>query len=154
MLSTIRYTYISLPVVVLLSSLGVSTFLCSYLSLSLPFFLSVFLIRLLGFSSGTFLGLVLFFPSFVCLFLFLFPLLFFFCVVLCFLCGLCPRVESLFVVVTCDHGICISQDESIGTEFGCTGWLSGKKDRFNVTIIQYNTISLLHKCIVVFVSVQ
>ena len=138
-LSTIRYTYISLPVVVLLSSLSVSTFLCSYLSLSLTFFLSVFLIRLLGFSSGTFLGLVPFFPSFVCFFFF-FLFFFYFCVVLCFLCGLCPRVESLFVVVTCDHGICISQDESIGTEFGCTGWLSEWKDRFNVTIIQYNTI--------------
>ena len=60
-LSSIRYTYISLPVVVLLSSLSVSTLLCSYLSLSLSFFLSVFLIRLLGFSSGTFLGLVPFF---------------------------------------------------------------------------------------------
>ena len=67
-LSTIRYTYISLPVVVLLSSLGVSTFLCSYLSLSLFFFLSVFLIRLLGFSSRTFLGLVPF--PFFCLFVF------------------------------------------------------------------------------------
>ena len=134
-LSTIRYTYyISLPVVALFSSLSVSTFLCSYLSLSLSFFLSVFLIRLLGFSSGTFLGLVPFFPSFVSFFFF-FLFFFYFCVVLCFLCGLCPRVESLFVVVTCDHGICISQDESIGTEFGCTGWLSGKKDRFNVTII-------------------
>ena len=92
-----------------------------------------------------------FFPSVVILFffffksnnnsrIFIFPLLVYFCVVLCFLCGLCPRVESLFVVVACDHGICISQDESIGTEFGCTGWLSGKKDRFNVTIIQYSTI--------------
>ena len=62
--------YISLPVVVLLSSLGVSTFLCSYLSLSLSSFLSVFLLRLLGFSSRTFLGLVPFFlPSFVSFFL-------------------------------------------------------------------------------------
>ena len=107
----------------------------------LSFFLSVFLIRLLGFSSGTFLGLVpfllLFFLSFwirikqqsngvhwyrlqgrniyykvtntegsiyrSCSFwfLFLFPLVVYFCVVPCFLCGLCPRVESLFVVVTC-----------------------------------------------------
>ena len=67
---------------------------------------------------------------------FIFPLLVYFCVVLCFLCGLCPRVESLFVVVACDHGIGISRDESIGREFGCIGWLSGKKDRFNVTIIQ------------------
>ena len=62
------------------------------------------------------------------------------------LCGLCPRVvESLFVVVACDHGTCISQDESIGTEFGCTGWLSGKKDRFNVcddNTIQYNNTVL------------
>jgi len=144
-LSTIRYTYyISLPVVALFSSLSVSTFLCSYLSLSLSFFLSVFLIRLLGFSSGTSLVWYLFVFCF-CFFLLLsvsfsFSSSFFFCVVLCFLCGLCPRVESLFVVVTCDHGICISQDESIGTEFGCTGWLSEWKDRFNVTIIQYNTI--------------
>ena len=135
-LSTIRYyTYISLPVVALLSSLSVSTFLCSYLSLSLSFFLSVFLIRLLlGFSSGTFLGLVpfflfSFFPSFVSFFFFFLFFFFYFCVVLCFLYGLCPRVESLFVVVTCDHGICISQDESIGTEFGCMYWMAIRVER-------------------------
>ena len=39
----------------------------------------------------------------------------------------------LFVVVVCDHGTCISQEESMSTEFGCTGWLSDYKDRFHVT---------------------
>ena len=69
-------------------------------------------------------------------FLFLFIFVLFFVSSVDFVLG-----QSLyFFVVTCDHGICISRDESIGTEFGCTGWLSGKKDRFNVTIIHYSTV--------------
>ena len=114
------------------------SFVPTFLSLCPSFFLS-FLFVSWAFPPEPSLVWYLFFPSFVSFFFF-FLFFFYFCVVLCFLCGLCPRVESLFVVVTCDHGICISQDESIGTEFGCTGWLSEWKDRFNVTIIQYNTI--------------
>ena len=127
-------------------SVSLLSFVPTFPSLCPSFFLSFFLFVSWAFPPeppwfGTFLFFVF------CFFLLLsvsfsFSSSFFFCVVLCFLCGLCPRVESLFVVVTCDHGICISQDESIGTEFGCTGWLSGKKYPFNVTIIQYNTIIL------------
>ena len=116
-LSTIRYTYyISLPVVALFSSLSVSTFLCSYLSLSLSFFLSVFLIRLLGFSSGTSLGLVPFF-SFFCLFLFLFPLLFLF---LC--CSLFPlwTLSSGRVSICC----CNLRPRNL--------YLSGRKHRYGI----------------------
>ena len=76
-LSTIRHTYISLPVVVLLSSLlGVSTFLCFYLSFSLslcPSFFLSFLFVYYRFNSRLFLRNLpwfgTFFPSFVCFFL-------------------------------------------------------------------------------------
>ena len=119
-LSTIRYTYyISLPVVALFSSLSVSTFLCSYLSLSLSFFifclsyssLGLFLRNLPWF--GTF-----FFSFFFCFFLFLFPLLFLF---LC--CSLFPlwTLSSGRVSIIC---CCNLRPRNL--------YLSGRKHRYGI----------------------
>ena len=71
---------------------------------------------IVGLSSRTFLGLVPF--SFRCFCLFLFPLLVYFCVVLCFLCGLCPRVESLFICC------CNLRPRNL--------YLSGRKHRYGI----------------------
>ena len=84
-LFTIRYTYISLPVAVLSSSLRVSTFLCSCLSLFLSFFLSFCLIRLFGLFPPEPSLVWYLFPSFLSVFLFLFL---FSCLLMC--CSLFP----------------------------------------------------------------
>lgn len=49
-----------------------------------------------------------------------------------FPCGICLEVVD-YVVVACDNGICISQEESTNTDFGCTGWLSEENNWGNVT---------------------
>ena len=63
--------------------------------LSLSIFLSAFFIRLMGFPSRSFLGLVHF--SFFSFYLCIFHLLVYFCAVLYFLCGLCSRVDRVSV---------------------------------------------------------